>query len=95
VIVNDTKDPDGKDPQDPDGGEVEAPELAWPGDPDTPRATSGLVFESDHEVAATGEDASEGLLRCLEPEHAGCETLQLPFAELRLLDVEPHDRGLN
>jgi hypothetical protein len=41
------------------------------------------------------EDTSEGFLRGLEPEHAGCEMLQLPFAKLRLLDVEPHDRRLD
>jgi hypothetical protein len=31
----------------------------------------------------------------LEPEHAGREMLQLPFAELWLLDVEPYDGGLD
>jgi hypothetical protein len=75
VIVDDAEDPHRKDPQDPDGREVEAPELAGAGDSDPSRATSGLVFESDYEVAATREDASEGLLGCLEPEHAGCEML--------------------
>jgi hypothetical protein len=69
--------------------------LARAGDSDPSRATSGLVLESDYEVAATREDASEGLLGCLEPEHAGCEVLQLPFTELRLLDVEPDDCGLD
>ncbi len=92
VIVDYAEDPDREDPQDADGCQVETPELARPGDLDLAGTTSDLVFEGGDEVAATGEDASEGLLRCLEPEHAGSEMLQLPFAELRLCDVEPHDR---
>jgi hypothetical protein len=95
VIVDDTQYPYREDAQDPEGREVEAPELARAGDADSSRAASDLVFESGHEVAAPRDDASECLLGCSKAEHAGCEMAQLSFAELRLLDVEPHDRGLD
>lgn len=95
VVVDDTQDPHREDPQDPDGRQVEPPELAWARDPDVTRTMTGFVFESDDEVAATGEDAPEGLLRSLEREHAGGESLKLAFAEQRLLDMELDDRGLH
>src|SRR5579872_7125944 len=95
VIVDDAEDPYGKDSQDPDGREVEAPQLSRTRDADPTRSGADLVFESDDEVTATREDSSEGLLRSLETEHAFREPLKLAFTELRLLDVEPDDRGLD
>jgi len=85
------QDPDGPEAEDPQEREVDPPELARAGDANAEWPPPAQLLLLGDEVAPADKVLSKGLASRPETQDRLRQVHELPRAELRLLDVQPHD----